>query len=281
MQPQLNEIRDQQRETWNKFSGGWKKWDEFTMNFLKSSGDALIQKLDIQKADTVLDIASGTGEPALTIAAIATEGKVVATDLAEQMLETAKERALNKAIENFETLVADVSELPFEDNSFDKISCRFGFMFFPDMQLAANEMFRVLKEGGRMATSVWFTPQKNTWITGITRIINKNIQLPPPPDGAPSMFRCAIPGLIKSLLEKAGFKNVKEEEVNGIVRYDDFDHFWTITNDVVAPVVSALSKAGDSMRKKIKEETEAFSKQYITPNGLELEYSSLIISGEK
>ena len=44
MQPQLNEIRDKQRNTWNKFSGGWKKWNDYTMEFLKSSGDAIIHE---------------------------------------------------------------------------------------------------------------------------------------------------------------------------------------------------------------------------------------------
>ncbi len=281
MQPQLTEIRDQQRDSWNKFSGGWKKWDDFTMNFLKPAGDAIIGQLNIQETDAVLDIASGTGEPALTIASVASEGKVVAIDIAEQMLSKAMEHALEKGLKNFETVVADVSELPFEDNSFDKISCRFGFMFFPDIQIAANEMFRVLKTGGKMATSVWFTPQKNVWVTGIMSVINKNMQMPAPPQGAPSMFRCAEPGLIKSILEKSGFSNVAEQEVNGKVRYDDFDHFWTIMNDVAAPVVGALSKADDAMRKKIKDDAKAGLQQYHTENGLELEYSLLVISGDK
>ena len=225
MQPQLNDIRDKQRTTWNKFSGGWKKWNDYTMEFLKSSGEAIINELNIQKTDNVLDIASGTGEPAITIAGIAEEGKVTATDLAQQMLEIARENADQKALTNFETIVADVSDLPFADNSFDKVSCRMGFMFFPDMQLAANEMFRVLKSGGRIATSVWFNPEKNLWMTGLMAIIKKNIETPPQDPDAPSMFRCTKPGLMKSLFEKAGFKNINEKEVSGKTVYPDFNFF--------------------------------------------------------
>ena len=68
-------------------------------------------------------------------------------------------------------------------------------MFFPDMQLAANEMFRVLKPGGRIATAVWSGPEENNWITTIMSVIGRHIQLPAPAPGAPGMFRCATPGL--------------------------------------------------------------------------------------
>ena len=281
MHAQLNEIRNQQRDTWNKFSGGWKKWDDFNMNFLKPAGDAIINELNLQTTDKVLDIASGTGEPALTIAGIVKDGKVTATDIAEKMLEKAKEYAADKSIENFEAVVADAGDLPFADNSFNKISCRMGFMFFPDMQLAAKEMHRVLKDGGKIATSVWFNPQKNIWTTAIMSVINRNMQLPPPAEGAPSMFRCAAPGFMKSLLEKAGFKNVSEQEINGKVIYNDFEHFWTMMNDVAAPIVGALSKADDDMRKKIKDEVEAATNQFVGKDGLALEYCSLVVSAEK
>ncbi len=281
MQAQLQEILDNQKATWNKFSTGWKKWDDFNMNFLKPMGDIIIDELQIQKNDTVLDIASGTGEPALSIAGIATQGKVMATDLSEQMLDIAKQNALNKKLSNFETKVVDAGELPFAENSFDKISCRLGFMFFPDMQQAANEMFRVLKTNGRLAASVWYQPEKNLWITGIMQIVNKNMQIPPPPPTAPSMFRCASPGLVTSLFQQAGFKNIREKEVTGKVKFENFDHFWTMMNEVAPPVVGALSKADDNMKNKIKNEVVAFVEQRTHENIFELEYCALVVRGEK
>ena len=281
MDTQLTEIREQQKETWNKFSPGWKKWDDFTMNFLKPMGDAIISELSIKEDDVVLDVACGTGEPGLTIAAMAKNGKVIGTDVADQMLDIAKENAERKQVKNFETKVCDVCELPFYDSTFDKISCRMGFMFFPDMQMAAREMYRVLKTGGKMATSVWAGPENNVWITTIVGVINRNMQLPPPPPGAPGMFRCAAPGFIKSLLENAGFKNVNEQLVTGKVAYDDFDHMWQMMNEVAAPVVGALSKADDAMKQKIKNEVQQAAEKYKTDKGLEFDYASLVISGSK
>ena len=281
MEAQLEQIREQQKETWNKFSPGWKKWDDFTMNFLKPMGDKIIAALNIQEDDHVLDIACGTGEPGLTIAALAPKGSVTGTDLADQMLVIAKENAARKQLRNYTTNTCDVCELPYADDHFDKISCRMGFMFFPDMQLASDEMYRVLKSGGSMATSVWSTGDKNIWVTNIMGVISKNMQLPPPPAGAPGMFRCGAPGFIKSIMEQSGFKNIQEQTVSGKVLYAGFDEMWQMMNEVAAPVVGALSKADEGMQQKIKAEAAQQSAQYITDKGLEMNYESLVISGTK
>ena len=281
MEQQLTEIREQQKATWNKFSPGWKKWDDFTMKFLQPMGDKIIEALHIKGSDRVLDVACGTGEPGLTIAAMAPQGHVTGTDLAEQMLDIAKENAAKKNLKNYSTQACDICELPFESNSFDKISCRMGFMFFPDMQMASDEMYRALKPGGIMATSVWSTSDKNAWITNIMGVISKNLELPPPVPGAPGMFRCGNPGFIKAIMERSGFNNIEELPVTGKVIYSDFEHMWQMMNEVAAPVVGALSKADDAMKEKIKNEARELSKQYETDKGLELDYGALVISGTK
>src|SRR5215203_4034368 len=211
MEQQLQQTRDQQRESWNKFSPGWKKWDELFMDFLKPVGNEIIRLIHSKKNQIILDVASGTGEPGLTIASMLDSGKVVITDLAEDMLGIARENAMQRGIKNYETFACDVSDLPFADNTFDAISCRFGFMFFPDMLLAAKEMVRVLKPGGRIAASVWNGPEKNMWFTTAMSSVNKNMTLTPPPPGAPGMFRCAPDGLMTDLFTKAGLKNVSQK----------------------------------------------------------------------
>ena len=280
MNQQLEEIREQQKQSWDKFSPGWKKWDELTMDFLKPMGDEIIASIKPSGNDAVLDIAAGTGEPGLTIAMMLNGGKVTITDLSEDMLMIAKENAAKRGIKNIETTACDVCELPFADNSFDAISCRFGFMFFPDMQLAADEMIRVLKPGGRIATSVWNVPEKNFWVTATMGTINKNMELPPPPPGAPGMFRCAKPGLMKEIFEKAGFKNITEKEVPSKLNSGTVDTYWNMITDVGAPVVAALSKADDAMREKIKKEVfESVSQRY--PGNVAIDASAIVISGEK
>ena len=281
MEAQLEEIREQQKETWNKFSPGWRKWDELTMEFLKPVGDEIIRLLKPKGNDLVLDVAAGTGEPGLTIATMLTGGKVIVTDLAEGMLEVACENAAKRGIKNFETKTCDVCELPFADNTFDAISCRFGFMFFPDMLLAAKEMVRVLKPGGRIATAVWNGPEKNFWITATMGPLNKNMQLPPPPPGSPGIFRCANSGFMADLYKQAGLKNISEAEVNGKLNSGTTDVYWSFMTEVVAPVVAALSKADDAMKTKIKNEVYESVRQKYPDGKTAIDSNALVIYGEK
>jgi len=281
MEQQLEEIREQQKATWNKFSPGWKKWDDLTMDFLKPMGDEIIQQLHLNETDVVLDVAAGTGEPGLTIASKLKSGKVIITDLSEDMLAIARENAIKRGIKNIETRACDVCELPFADNTFDAISCRMGFMFFPDMLLAAKEMLRVLKPGGRIAISVWNVPEKNFWVTAIMGTINKNMELPAPPPGAPGMFRCAKDGFISDLFLQAGFKNVSQKEITGKLNSKTTDAYWNMMTEVAAPVVGALSKADDAMKEKIKTEVYQAVNQKYSDGNVFIDSSALVIWGEK
>lgn len=281
MNEQQQAISDEQRKTWNKVSHGWKKWNEFNMKFLKPMGDAIIKALDIKNNDVVLDVASGTGEPAFSIAAIAKNGEVYATDLSEEMLALARNYADERDINNIEFKVADVSNLPFKDNFFDKISCRMGFMFFPDMQLAANEMFRVCRHGGKVAISVWAAAEYNDWYTTAQKILLKYIELPQPSAGAPGMFRCSKHGLMKELFEDAGFKNVKEETIFSKVDFGTIENYWLNRTEISEPIVNALSKIDEATHTKIKDELHAVCGSKLTNGRLILNDASLIISCEK
>lgn len=281
MDTQLEQIRDQQKESWNRFSPGWKKWDDLIMDFLKPAGDEIIRSLNLKNDATVLDVASGTGEPGLTIAEMLAEGKVISTDLAENMVEMAGEMANKRGVKNFESRVCDVSELPFADNTFDAVSCRFGFMFFPDMFLAAKEMVRVLKPGGRLAVAVWNLPEKNFWVTAIAGTINKNMDLPAPPPEAPGMFRCAKSGLIQDLFRQAGLKNTSETEVAGKLNSGTADVYWDMMTEIAAPFVAALSKADDAMKAKIKNEVFDLIRQKYPDGNVVIDSSALVIAGEK
>jgi len=281
MKQQLEEIREQQKASWNKFSPGWKKWNDLMMDFLKPVGDEIIRSINPKDADVVLDIAGGTGEPGLTIATMLKGGKVIITDLSENMLEITKENAKQRGISNIETRACDVCELPFADNTFDAISCRFGFMFFPDMLLAAKEMARVLKPGGRIAVAVWNVPEKNFWVTVTGDTINRNMQLPAPQPEAPGMFRCAKEGLIQGLFQQAGLKNTSEKEVTGKLKSGTTDAYWNMMTEVAAPFVAALSQADDAMKEKIKREVYQAVNQKFPDGNIIIDSSALVIYGEK
>ncbi|MEO8588967.1 MAG: methyltransferase domain-containing protein [Flavobacteriales bacterium] len=266
METKTPDISAAQKATWNKFSPGWKKWDDLVMRFLAPPGAAIIEHLAPSGAQRVLDIAAGTGEPGLSIAKMIPGGKVVITDLAEGMLQVAAEKAALAGLPNVELKEADANALPFADNSFDAVSCRMGYMFFPDMQQAANEMARVLKPGGRVATTVWAEPEKNYWVTCMVKAINAHIPMPPPEPGAPGMFRCARPGIISECFTAAGLKNVSERDVPCPSPVNGPEQYWDMQTEIAAPFVAALSGADAATVAQVKADViAAMTERY--PNG--------------
>ncbi|MGJ8644275.1 MAG: ubiquinone/menaquinone biosynthesis methyltransferase [Luteolibacter sp.] len=92
----------------------------------------------------LLDVASGTGDLALSIQDAMPECEVIATDFCAEMLEHASSRGVRK------TLVADALDLPYEEGEFDVVTVAFGLRNMGDYELALKEMRRVLKPGGHL-----------------------------------------------------------------------------------------------------------------------------------
>jgi ubiquinone/menaquinone biosynthesis C-methylase UbiE len=91
--PSAEQVRHAQRAAWAGLAAGWEKWDSVIMDQLAPVSAAMIERLDIAGAQQHLDIASGTGEPGLSIARLAPQGRVVLTDLVPEMLDIAARRA--------------------------------------------------------------------------------------------------------------------------------------------------------------------------------------------
>lgn len=281
MELQQEQIREQQKQLWNKVSPGWKKWDAFIMEFLRPIGDAIIDQLKIKEDDIVLDVAAGTGEPGLSIAAIAKKGNVVGTDLSHEMLQIAEANAAAKGIKNYVTKAGDVCELPFDANTFTKISCRLGFMFFPDMQLAAKEMYRVLKPGGRIAIAVWASADKNFWSTAITGVVNKYIEMPVSAPDAPGMFRCSGPGVMADIFAQAGFKHIGEQEIAGKVDFIDAETYWRNRMDLSETIIARLAKVDEVTITAIKNDVYAIINQNSINGRALLNWGVNIVYAEK
>jgi ubiquinone/menaquinone biosynthesis C-methylase UbiE len=281
MESTLNNIRETQKQLWNKFSPGWQKWHQLTEEFTHKVSETMIHDLQLKKTDTVLDIAGGTGDPALKVAAIVTEGTVICTDQAEGMLVIAKKKAEEQKIKNFTTQFAEVSNLPFEDATFNAVSCRYGFMFFPDMALAAQEMARVLKPGGHLTTAVWDGPQKNYWITVTMDTIKKYLSIEPPAPGAPGIFRCAEEGVMKKIFTGAGLKNITETQVAITLNAGTAETYWDYIYEIAAPVSMALSKTDKVTKNKIKDEVINKVNEKFGKGKVNIPASTIVISGEK
>jgi SAM-dependent methyltransferase len=240
--PSANEIRDAQRATWAGLSSGWEKWDAVIMDQLGPVGAAMIERLELAPRQHHLDIASGTGEPGLTIAEQVPEGRVVLTDLVPEMLDIAARRAEAQGITNVETKVCSADDLPFDDATFDSVSVRFGYMFFPDMAKATTEFARVLKPGGRLCSSVWVKPEANPWTSIAMQAIASEVELAPPAPDGPNMFRCAAPGQVGALYEDAGLRDIAEWDVDVELVTSSPSEYWDMISEHVSIAVAALQR---------------------------------------
>jgi ubiquinone/menaquinone biosynthesis C-methylase UbiE len=255
--PNAEEIRDSQRKTWDGLSVGWEKWDAIIMDQLRPASDAIIEHLALADDQQHLDIASGTGEPGLTIARLAPRGRVVLTDLSAEMLDVAARRAEAQGISNIETQVCSADDLPFADATFDSVSVRFGFMFFPDMAKASAEFARVLKPGGRLGASVWINPDDNPWTSILMQAIATEWAVPAPDPDAPNMYRCAAPRQISSLYEAAGLEDVVEFDVAIELVTDSPEEYWDMMSEHVSLAQAALRQVDDAARERVRAEAIA------------------------
>lgn len=250
--PNADEIRAAQRATWGGLSTGWEKWDSVIMDQLGPVGAAMIECLDIAEDHQHLDIASGTGEPGLSIARLSPKGRVVLTDLVPEMLAVAARRADAQGVANIETQVCSADDLPFDDATFDSVSVRFGYMFFPDMGKATAEFARVLKAGGRVCSSVWVKPGENPWTTiAVQAIATEAVVGPPDPDG-PNMFRCAAPGCVGALYEGAGLRDVAEWDVGVELVTRSPAQYWEMISEHASLAVAALQQVDEPARERIR-----------------------------
>jgi SAM-dependent methyltransferase len=250
--PSPDEIRDVQRATWAGLSEGWEKWDSVIMDQLGPVGAAMIESLGITEDHQHLDIASGTGEPGLSIARLVPKGRVVLTDLVPEMLDVAARRAGAQGVATIETTVCSADDLPFGDATFDSVSVRFGYMFFPDVAEATAEFARVLKPGGRLCSSVWVKPEDNPWTTIAMRAIATEAVVAPPDRDGPNMFRCAAPGYVSALYEGVGLRDIAEWDVHVELRTGSPEQYWEMISEHVSLAVAALAQVDESARERIR-----------------------------
>jgi len=124
------------------------KWKAKSAAMGQPVTDALVEYAKPAPGMQVLDLASGTGEPAISLAArVGPQGHVTALDLSADLLEIAEKRARARGLDNFTARQADAHSLPFPENSFDLATSRFGVMFFRDPEGALRELRRVLRPG--------------------------------------------------------------------------------------------------------------------------------------
>lgn len=189
---------------------GWRQWQPQWAAYSRSLTEAIIQEAQIRQSMHVLDLASGAGEPALSLArAVGPDGHMTATDVSPGMIATLGELVRQQGLTNLACQQADAEALPFADQTFDVVTSRLGNTPHPDRAL--QEAYRVLKPDGRVALVFWGPAEEQGFITSAIALVAKYVPMSPPEPGSPDPFGFAVPGSLSVLMQRVGFCNIHEE----------------------------------------------------------------------
>jgi SAM-dependent methyltransferase len=181
----------------------------------------LVARLD-PRAAHVLELAAGTGIVTRRLRErLPAAARLVASDLNEPMLQVAQSQI--GPAQGIEWRQADATALPFPDESFDAVVCQFGWMFFPDKPRAAREARRVAKPGGQLLLNVWDSLAHDP----LGRIADETIAgfFPQdPPDFYKIPFGYHDKGVMRALLEDAGWSGVKIETLPLVAEAPSAEH---------------------------------------------------------
>jgi len=189
------------------------RWLSESIHWNTAMTDALLVEAALTPNSTVLDVAAGSGDPALTIAQRLKAGRVIALDSSCNGLLLASAHARRIELgSRVVCLQGDAHSIPLAQNSVDCITCRCGVMFFDDCGVVMSEMLRVLKPGGNVALLAWgkFEQPFFDATVGIVLQLVRGAEMP---SEARKMFRFAVPGALSGELRAVGFSNVHEQSL--------------------------------------------------------------------
>lgn len=206
---------------WNEMAKTFDAW----VPYIQPLAERLIDRLDLMTGMKVLDVACGTGEPGLSIARV-WKGDVELTgiDSAEAMVDVCKTKVKEEGLKGINHLVMRAEEIGFPDKYFDRIICRFGVMLFDDPMKGLRDMMRVLKNGGRMAFSVWSSLDKIEAAAIPFELLARQF----PEDDQPTRPKMAClgdPGKLEKLLQDAGVRSYQIEPIILTYKFSDPEEF--------------------------------------------------------
>lgn len=258
------QYKEGQRQGWDSVAGGWQKWWKITETAAERVSRRLIELAEIKRGSTVLDIATGIGEPSITAAnQVGNSGHVLAIDISSQMLSIAKQRAISLGLEQvIEFKEGDAETIDLSASTFDAALCRFGLMFLPDLRTGLSNIYRSLVDGGRLAAAVWASPDKVPFIAvALNTVMKETKNPPPPPAGTPGPFSLSDENMLTNSLIKSGFKDITIERMDVSFDFDSAEVYTSFVYETAAPVQAMLANQPQERREEIlKAITEAARK---------------------
>ena len=251
------------RERWIKAAAGWEaRADQFARDTMPVSL-AMVDAIVPHPGQTILDLAAGLGDTGFLAAElIEPGGQLITSDFSPEMLSAAQRRV---KVSNVRFRQMDLSTpLDQPAASIDGVLCRWGYMLLEDPEAALKETRRILKQDGRLALAAWTGPDDNLWSAAPTRALRQRGLVPPPQD--PGQFTWADPNLIVETMEAAGFIEPQIDAVDFVMRFADFDDWWTHVTLTSGAVGEADKKLDFATRSDVLADLEKVAEPFTQPD---------------
>ena len=268
--------------TWASVAGAWGEHAEYVDLRSAQITHRMLELAQLSPGQRVLELACGAGGAGLEAARlVGPTGEVVLSDVVPEMTAIARSRAEALGLENVRTKELDLEQIAQPDESYDAVLCRDGLMLVPDPGLAAREICRVLRPGGRVALAVWGPRARNPLIGILFDSLGAQLGVPMPPPGVPGPFSLEDPDKLASLLAQAGLTDVAIREESTPALITSFEDWWTKTCALAGPLQRALSGLPRDAAKELRARAREAVRPYETSSGLDFPGVSLVASGER
>lgn len=192
-----------QRYGWDAASG---HYEEGWRGPLAAAQKSLLEAAAIQQGERVIEAACGSGLVTRAVAAaVGKRGEVLATDIAQNMVDLTARTCAEKGFNWVKTARMSADELAVEDGGFDVAICALGLMYVPDPRRAVASMYRAVGNGGRVIATVWGERRNCSWAE-IFPIVDARVVS----EVYPLFFATGAPGSLRSDFEAAGLSGIEE-----------------------------------------------------------------------
>jgi ubiquinone/menaquinone biosynthesis C-methylase UbiE len=220
-------MDDAKRWAQDTYNAAAEFFDEPALEFWDRFGRATVDRLELRPGATVLDACAGSGASALPAAErVGPSGKVVAVDLAGNLLALARAKADRHGLSNLETRNGDIEALDYAPGSFDAVIIVFGVFFLPDMAAGTAALWRLVAPGGQLAVTTWgpgvFEPANSEFWDAVDEVRPDLTRAYNPWDSLTD------PDAVGALLAGAGAGQARVEAVAGWHPLRSPEDFWTI-----------------------------------------------------
>jgi ubiquinone/menaquinone biosynthesis C-methylase UbiE len=258
------------------------RWADASARWNTAMTTALLSAAAITPDSLVLDLAAGSGDPALTIAEHLVRGRVIALDSSRSglLLASAHARRLALGLKvNF--VQGDAHAIPLLPSCVDRVTCRCGIMFFNDTGLVMSEVLRVLRPGGRAAFLVWGSfeqPFFDATVGVVLRLIH-GAQMPAQ---AREMFRFASPSSLEHALKTAGFRNVLEEPLTvPRIWAGSAEELWAYQQEISTLCHPLFDSIPTDSRSNMDAEVVASLSRFRNGNLLTVPVNVIVVAGQR